>query len=663
VSSAAAALGQRPGVVQGAQPERADHEAPWLARAVHELAGRAWTPRRVGRRELEGWVAQVETAGRGLEDLDESGFDAALVEQRLRMRRYGLIESLLPRGFALVREAARRALGTPHYGVQLCGGRVMARGGLAEMETGEGKTLTATLPAALAALAGIPVHVITANDYLVERDAESMTPLYERLGVRVGIVVERDPERAARRAAYACDITYVTNKQVAFDYLRDSIADANDGRLARRLGLDFGMPSDGDDQPVLRGLCFGVVDEADSVLIDDACTPLILSRPNASEDEGVVRQALVLADSLQRDTDYRVDRRRGVIELTAEGHTRLEILGRDLAGPLAGERRREEWVSRALAAEHLFERDRHYLVNDDAIEIIDLPTGRRAPDRAFEGGIQALIECREQVPITPRRETIARVSYQSFFRRYLRLCGMTGTAHEVSSEIWRVYGLPTNIVPTRLESRRRNLGQIVVPDEEARWTATVERIGELQRSGRPVLVGTSTVATSEMLSERLDRAGFAHSMLSARQDREEASVISRAGEAGRITVATRMAGRGTDIALGPGVEELGGLAVVSTEMGEARRIDRQLFGRCGRQGQPGTYEQILASEASADGRVAHLRWLDSLVDWMGLRRSAAVLTLRARQRAEERRAARVRQRLLASERLMGEILALSDRRT
>ena len=240
---------------------------------------------------------------------------------------------------------------------------------------------------------------------------------------------------------------------------------------------------------------------------------------------------------------------------------------------------------------------------------------------------------------------------------------MTGTAREVSREIWRVYGLPTRIVPTRLESRRRDLGQRVMPDDEARWSAAVERIGELQRAKRPVLVGTSTVATSELLSERLERAGLTHSMLSARQDREEAAVIERAGEAGRITVATRMAGRGTDIALGPGVEERGGLAVVSTELGEARRIDRQLSGRCGRQGQSGSYEQILTAMPTRDGSGTLTGSFQSAMDSMGLGRFAALWMLRLGQRAEERRAALIRQRLLESERLMGEILALSRRRT
>jgi preprotein translocase subunit SecA len=647
--------------VQGGLPERADARDPLVVRAVEGLTGYLRTPRRARPSELAAWEAEVDEAGRGLDALHEAGFDALLAEHRVRLRRSGLAPPLLPLGFALVREAARRTLGTPHYGVQLFGGRVMALAGLAEMQTGEGKTLTATLPAALAALAQIPVHVITANDYLVERDAESMVPLYARLGIDVGIVVEAEPERAARRAAYACDITYVTNKQVAFDYLRDSMTGRGDARLADRLGLEATGPGGADGQPVLRGLCFAVVDEADSVLIDDARTPLILSRPGALADEQTVQQALSLAAELEADVDYGVDPQRGVVELTRVGRNRLESWGEALSGPLAGVRRREEWVSRALSAEHLFERDRHYLVRDEAIEIIDLPTGRRAPDRAFEGGIQALIECREGVPITAQRETLARISYQRFFSRYLRLAGMTGTAREVSRELWRVYGLPTVIVPTRLPSRREDLGRRVCESEAAHWSLVVERIEALHRAGRPVLVGTSTVATSEHLSELLTQSGLEHAMLSARQDQEEADVIARAGEAGRITVATRMAGRGTDIALGPGVEERGGLAVVSTELGEARRIDRQLFGRCGRQGSPGSYQQIVVAEAGDSGALPG--WLSAAAKSLGLWKFAAELALRAAQHAEERRGALARRRLLVSERALGEMLTFSNRRT
>jgi preprotein translocase subunit SecA len=644
--------------VRGERPERAEREDPFVARTVRQVVGCLCLPRHASRRRLAKWAARVDLQSRGLSELSETGFDEAVAELRRKLLRAGLAEVLLPRGFALVREAARRALGTPHYDVQLFGGWVMARSGLAELETGEGKTLTATLPASLAALAGIPVHVITANDYLVERDAEAMSPLYERLGMRVGVVVEGQPDRVARREAYACDVTYATNKQVSFDYLRDLIAAGKDRRLAQRLRLDGVQTHSAQTAPVMRGLCFGIIDEADSVLIDDARTPLLLSGEGAPADEETVRKALILSEQLDEGPDFSVDRLRGEIELTLRGRSRLDELGHFVEGPLAGERRREEWVHRALCVDHLYERDLHYLVSDGKIEIIDLPTGRRAPDRSFEGGMQSLIEAREGLALTPQRETLARISYQRFFRRYLRLAGMTGTAREASRELWNVYGLRTVIVPTRLPSRRSALGRRVLPSAEAKWDAVVARVAELQGEGRPVLVGTSALATSEVLSELLDQAGLTHEVLSARQDQEEAAVVARAGQPSCITVATRMAGRGTDVKLGKGVPEIGGLAVVSTELGEARRIDRQLFGRCGRQGAPGSYEQIV----SLEDRLLEVHrngWRGLVTGNPTLLRLLGSLLPVAAQRAEERRSAMARRRLLESERVLRQLLAFS----
>lgn len=649
---------RRPGVARGERPERIDLEQPWLARALHKTVGRLTLPRRASQRQLTAFAARVDREARGLSERSEASFDSAVAELRKALQCAGLDERLLPRGFALVREAARRTLGTPHYDVQLFGGWVMTRSGLAELETGEGKTLTATLPASLAAMAGIPVHVITANDYLVDRDAANMAPLYQRLGVRLGVVVEREPDRSARREAYACDVTYATNKQIAFDYLRDRVAGAGDQRLAQRLGLDPARPVAGDEVPVQRGLCFAIVDEADSVLIDDARTPLILSGVGAPVDEDAVRIARTLSAQLDEGSHYSVDRIRGEIKLTRDGLSRLGEFDQVADSPLAGERRREEWVHRALCAEHLYERDRDYLVRDGAIEIIDQPTGRRSPDRAFEGGIQSLIEARECLALTPQRETLARISYQRFFRRYLRLAGMTGTAREVSRELFDVYGLRTVIVPTRLASRRTAVGRQVLPTDAAKWKAVVARIEDLHSEGRPVLVGTSSVATSEQLSAMLDRIGLSHELLSARQDEEEAAVVARAGEHGRITVATRMAGRGTDVKLGCGVEENGGLAVVATELGEARRIDRQLFGRCGRQGACGSYEQI----ASLEDRIL----VENRVGWLGLvarceplSRHLGGFLLMAAQRAEERRSVLTRKRLLQSEDSLRQLLTFS----
>ncbi len=644
--------------MRGERPESADLEEPFVARAIRQAAGHLSPPRRASRRQLAAWAARVDREAQGLSELSEASFDRAVAELRAKLLRAGLEEQLLPRGFALVREAARRALGTPHYDVQLFGGWVMARSGLSELETGEGKTLMATLPASLAAMAGIPVHVITANDYLVERDAEAMSPIYERLGVRVGVIAESQPDRIARREAYGCDVTYATNKQIAFDYLRDLIAGGGNRHLASRLGLDGTRAHTPQTAPVMRGLCFAIVDEADSVLIDDARTPLILSGEGAPADEDTVRKALSMAGQLDEGAHFAVERLRGEIELTLQGRSRLDELGHFVGGPLAGERRREEWVHRALCAEHLYERDRHYVVRDGAIEIIDLPTGRRAPDRSFEGGVQSLIEAREGLALTPQSETLARISYQRFFRRYLRLAGMTGTAREVSRELWNVYGLRTVIVPTRLPSQRVALGQTVLPTAAAKWNTAVARIGDLHRRGRPVLVGTSTVATSEHLSALLDRAALPHEVLSASQDQEEAAVIARAGEQGRITVATRMAGRGTDVKLGEGVAENGGLAVVSTELGEARRIDRQLFGRCGRQGAPGSYEQIVSLEDRL--LEAHRKgWLGFVAGNPPISRLLGGLLPPAAQCAEERRAALARRRLFESERILRQLLAFS----
>ncbi len=620
--------------------------------------GAVSVPRRASRARIATFAQTVDNEAAGLRDLDEAHFDSAVAQLRGALRHAGLCEPLVRRGFALVREAARRALGTPHYDVQLFGGWVMARQGLAELETGEGKTLTATLPASVAALTGIPVHVITANDYLVERDAESMGPLYARLGLSVGSVVEGERDPRTRRAGYARDVTYVTHREVAFDYLRDRLAGAGHRPLARELAL--GIENE-DSGAVLRGLCFAIVDEADSVLIDDARTPLILSREGAPADARTVRTALRLARSLEAETHYRIDRRRAQVELTPEGRARLEELARPLAGPLAGERRREEWVHRALCAEHLFERDRHYLVHDDAVQIIDLPTGRRAPDRAFEGGIHSLIEAKAGLPLTPQLETAAGISYQRFFRRYLRLAGMTGTAREVAGELWNVYGLATVTMPTRLPSRRLDGGLRVLPSADAKWQVVVERIRELHGARRPVLVGTATVGASEHLSALLEEAGLPHQVLSARQDREEARVVARAGEAARITVATRMAGRGTDIRLGPGVAETGGLAVLATEVGEARRIDRQLFGRCGRQGAPGSYEQLVSPE---DGLLEiHLPgWLRRAARRALALGPVGILLTKTAQHAEERRSSLARRRLLESERVLEQLLAFSGRR-
>jgi preprotein translocase subunit SecA len=579
-----------------------------------------------------------------------------VTDLRVRLRRQGFTEELTGAVFAQVRAAAERVLGMRHFDVQLVGGWALLRGMLAEMETGEGKTITATLAAATAALAGRAVHIITVNDYLAKRDAEQMTPLYQALGLTVGCVVHgMDPR--ARRAAYRCDVTYCSNKEVTFDYLRDRLVL---GGKPRPLGqrIDALAGADGADRLLLRGLDFAIVDEADSVLIDEARTPLILSAPvDASKEEAVYRQALALAKALE-DRHYRIEDRQ--VELTAAGVARLRELAGPLGGVWSGPRRSERFVCQALTALELFERDKHYLVRDDKVQIIDENTGRLMPDRSWEQGLHQLIELKEGVEVTGRRDTLARISYQRFFRRYLHLCGMTGTASEVAGELWAVYGLRVARIPTNRPVQRRYLPERVYGKAEDKWAAVVAAVRARHAEGQPVLVGTRSVAASEHLSKLLEEEALPFSLLNARQDADEAEIVARAGEPGRITVATNMAGRGTDIKLAAGIAAKGGLHVICTERHDSGRIDRQLIGRCGRQGDPGSCEVILAAEDELAATHATLpaAWLARL---QLVPRAAGTLLYWLAQRRAESAHSRARRQLLQMDDALGDMLAFSGR--
>lgn len=503
--------------------------------------------------------------------------------------------------FALIREAAGRTLGMRHYGVQLIGGWVMLRGYVAEMETGEGKTLTATLALATAALSGRPAHLVTVNDYLARRDAEQMAPLYRLLGLSVGVIVG-GMSLDERRRAYAADIVYCSNKELAFDYLKDRIVLQGVSGHARLQVERLRRSRTRLDDLVLRGLHFAIVDEADSVFIDEARTPLIIS---AGEEAGraevaVYERALALADELEETTDYTVEALERRIVLTPAGEARIEDRRRDLDGVWVNRRMAQDLVRNALAARRLYLRDRDYVVRDGKVQIVDEFTGRLMPDRSWEGGLHQMIECKEGVPLTAQRETRARLSYQRFFSRYCHLAGMTGTAREVRGELWQVYRLHVVRIPSNRPMRRRDLGRHVHSNAGRKWAAIVTSISATIAQGRPVLVGTRSVAASRRLDALLDEAGIPHTVLNALQDAEEAAIVARAGEPGRVTVATNMAGRGTDIRLTPAARAAGGLHVIATERHEAQRIDRQLFGRAGRQGDPGSYEL----HAAADDEIA-----------------------------------------------------------
>jgi preprotein translocase subunit SecA len=571
-------------------------------------------------------------------------------ELRIALRREGFTEKLVGETFSLIRATAERALGMRHFDAQLIGGWALLKGMVAEMETGEGKTLTATLAAATAALAGRAVHVITVNDYLAGRDAEAMRPVYEALGLSVGCVVH-GLDADARRKLYACDIAYCSNKELTFDYLRDRLALGGKPRpLADRIDALAGGSR---ANLLLRGLQFAIVDEADSVLIDEARTPLILSaQAKRSGEEAMLRQALELARSLG-PTDYLIEESR--IEFTAQGSERLAALAAPLGGLWNGPNRRLRLARQALSALHLYTADKQYLVRDGKVQIIDENTGRLMPDRSWEQGLHQLIELKEGVEVTGQRETLARISYQRFFRRYLHLAGMTGTAAEVAGELWSVYRLRVARIPTNRPVQRRHEGERTFATADGKWSAVLAAIERRHATGQPVLVGTRSVAASEHLSALLEKAGLPFQLLNARQDSQEAEIVSRAGESGRITVATNMAGRGTDIKLAPGIAELGGLHVICTERHDSGRIDRQLFGRCGRQGDPGSCEVFVSV---ADDLVKmHLKPASgrALPEW--LRRSAVAL---AQWRAE-RAHSQVRREMLEMEDQLGDQLAFSGR--
>jgi preprotein translocase subunit SecA len=639
-----------------AYPERDEAREGKLERLVSALryfSGAA----RTGRQSLERIVTATERGAQDLESLSDADLRERAGRLGLRLRREQFTDVVLAgQAFALVREAARRRLGMRHFDVQLIGGWAMLNGMLAEMETGEGKTLTATLTAATAAIAGRAVHVITVNDYLAGRDAETMGPVYEALGLSVGRVVHgQDPE--TRRKAYRCDVTYCSNKEIAFDYLRDRRVLGGKPRvIAMKVdGLGGGGAS---QRLLLRGLQFAIVDEADSVLVDEARTPLILSTESQhGMEEALYGEALELARELDTD-DYEL-RDKGV-QITDRGLDRLETLGEARGGIWRGPRRREQLVRQALSALHAFRRDKHYLVRDGKVLIIDENTGRLMPDRSWEQGLHQLIEMKEGCEVTGRRETLARISYQRFFRRYLHLAGMTGTAREVAGELWAVYRLRVARVPTNKPGRRLREADRVFGRSDLKWQAAVARIAELHAAGRPVLVGTRSVAASETLAAHLEEAGLPFRLLNARQDRDEAEIVAQAGEAGRITVATNMAGRGTDIRLGAGVAERGGLHVIATELNDSKRIDRQLFGRCARQGDPGSGEAILAIEEDLVTSYfpfagARLSQRGRLPLWLGR------VVFRVAQWRAERAFSRMRRDLLDLDDYLGDVLAFAGR--
>ncbi len=505
--------------------------------------------------------------------------DSQLVEQtdifRKRLENGETLEDILPEAFATVREASWRVLEMRHFDCQMVGGVVLHHGNIAEMKTGEGKTLVATLPAYLNALAGNGVHVITVNDYLATRDAEWMGKLFNFLGLSVATVIHGlDDEQ--RKIAYSADITYGTNNEFGFDYLRDN--------------MKFSK------EQIAQGyLNFAIVDEVDSILVDEARTPLIISGP-AEKSTQLYTQMNSIIPLLKKETDYTLDEKSKSVNLTDEGVVKVEGLLN--IENLFDHRNIEQLhhINQALKAYTLFGKDTDYIVQNGQVVIVDEFTGRLMPGRRYSEGLHQALEAKENVPIENENQTLASVTFQNYFRMYNKLCGMTGTAETEAEEFSKIYGLDVVMIPTNKPMQRNDMPDVIYKTREDKFEAALEEIVELNKKGQPVLVGTISIDVSERFGKRLKKRGVKHNVLNAKLHRQEAEIISMAGQKGAVTIATNMAGRGTDIVLGEGVKELGGLHILGTERHESRRIDNQLRGRSGRQGDEGSSRYYLSLE-------------------------------------------------------------------
>lgn len=514
---------------------------------------------------------------------------------RDRIKRGESLEKILPEAFAVVREASRRVLGMEHFPVQLMGGIALFEGKIAEMRTGEGKTLVSTCPAYLIALEGKGVNIITVNSYLARRDAEQMGKVHNFLGLSVGIVVE-DMDNEQRKASYACDITYVTNNEIGFDYLRDNMVKSP-------------------EQQVLRELHYCIIDEVDSVLIDEARTPLIISGKSDNSTSLYVacdflankleqgefvefsKKDVLLGEEIEETGDFAINEKDKIVYLTEEGIRKVEEFFHidNLANPKNIDI--QHHMTLALKAEYLMHRDKDYVVNDEGeVLIVDEFTGRIMPGRRYSDGLHQAIEAKEHVDIKEETRTIATITFQNFFNKFLKKSGMTGTAYTERKEFRNIYGMEIVCIPTNRPVIRKDHDDVVYKTKKEKFQAVIDDIEETHQTGQPVLVGTITIETSEMLSGMLKKLGIAHSVLNAKYHEQEADIIAEAGRKGAVTIATNMAGRGTDIKLDEESKRLGGLKIIGTERHESRRIDNQLRGRSGRQGDPGESKFYLSLE-------------------------------------------------------------------
>lgn len=562
---------------------------------VHGLVGQYHRRLQIDR-SIKKDAEKISTMADELRHLSERRLRERLKEIAIRFRRHEKgRDEILNDAFAIMVEVADRTLGLRLYPVQVMGAVALYKGYFTEMATGEGKSLTACLPAILAAWTGRPFHIVTVNDYLAERDANEMLSFFSFCDVSVGCVTgQMDPEQ--RRFQYDRGIVYTTSKELVADFLRDRLRIGSFHNPSRRLIRQMLLQRwEGGDGLVMRGLDTAIVDEADSVLIDEAVTPLIISRAQDNKPMAeIYRTASGIAASLESDIDYHLDLKYKEVKLTKEALKKIETLSMSLPGIWRGPSRRVELIQQALTAREFYKKEKQYVIQDGKIVIVDEFTGRLMPNRTWRQGLHQAVEAKENLDVTSPSETLARISFQRFFRFFRKLSGMTGTGREAAGEFWHIYALPFISIPTNRPCIRKQLPDAVFPDANRKWDAIVEEIVRCNKTGRPILVGTRNVRASERLAKMLTARGLEFNLLNAVRHKEEAVIVASAGGQGRITIATNMAGRGTDIKLGRGVVELGGLHVIATERHESGRIDRQLFGRSARQGDPGSAQAFMS---------------------------------------------------------------------
>lgn len=582
---------------------------------------------------------------------------------RDRVQRGELPESpsILRLAFALTDEALRRTLGYSLYDVQLLAGLALARRSIAEMQTGEGKTLVAALPAVVHALAGRGVHVLTVNGYLAQRDYEKLLPPYELLGLSAGLLRPNDSHEK-KAAAYACDITYGPGYEFGFDYLRDQAAQKGAGRpgLGESLRRTFAGAQSAGARRVQRELAFAVIDEIDSVLLDEANSPLLLSdgRPSPARNAQVFLIAKALAEGLEAERDYRLESSENRVSLTYAGIEKATAAA-ERAAAYGLERPWPCYVEQALRARWLYQRDVDYIVSDDRVDIVDQNTGRIFADRSWRDGLHQAVQAKEGAPILAEQKPLVRISRQLFFRLYDGLCGMTGTATGSEAEFRAVYRLPVTAIPLRKPSLRKHHSTRWFADETSKIRAVADEVSNIHATGQPVLVGARTISSTELLAKRLLSLGVPHLLLNGKQDADEAAVIGRAGEVGAVTLATNMAGRGTDIRLGAGTGALGGLHVLGVECHQSQRVDRQLTGRAARQGDPGACRFFVSAEDQLLVRNAPTlaRRLKQQAGPSGeIKGDFTAQVAKAQQRAE-RDGAALRRQLLANDAWLEDVLA------